>query len=159
MLNKLKSKPMEKLKFLFAIPLIGMMCLLFSFDYGQTTRQVEDQLIGLWEGTDFNFEQTEGPEINQAMIEGGRSLHEGGTFMLKNDKTYEIKDPSGKTNGQGTWSVKNGNVLVTKYTNGYVFQYQILELTDSKLITRSNDVTETPKGNAKINITLSYQKR
>lgn len=159
MLNKLKSTPMEKFKFFLAIPLIGIMFLLFSFDQSQT--KVEDLLIGSWQGTDFTFEQTEGPELSQAMIEGGRALHIGGSFLLKQDKTYEIKDLSGATNGKGTWGVKDKNILVTKTAGGELVHYQIQKLDKNKLIAKQQVETEIPGSNSvsKGTIKLTYVKR
>lgn len=158
MLNKSKSKPMEKFKFFLAIPLIGIMFLLFSFGQGQ---QVDNQLIGSWKGTNFKFEQVGGPEISQAVIEGGRSLHKDGSFIIKKDLTYEIKDPSGTTNGEGSWTLKNGNILVTEDAGGELIRYQIQELNHDKLIVKQQVAIEIPgyDTTSKGIITLTYMEK
>jgi hypothetical protein len=112
----------------------------------------EEQLLGSWEGTEFQFEQLQGPALDIAMIEGGRALHEGGRLILSPDKTYEIKDSSGETNGQGEWKLEDEQILVIGDTS-----YEIVELSDRRLVTKH--LVSIEDIGAQATITLAYRKQ
>jgi len=152
MMNKVKSSVGEKVKFLLCVPLILVMLLLFSFQIGMDEKKLE----GTWKGSEFKFEQTQGPSL-EAMVEGGKSLHVDGRLSLNKDKTYQILDPSGSMNGQGTWSL-DGEVLKLTDERQNVVEYQLVEVNSSRLITKHKVETETPMGIVLGTILLTYSK-
>lgn len=152
MMNKVKSSVGEKVKFLLCVPLILVMLLLFSFQIGINEKKLE----GTWKGSEFKFEQTLGPNL-AAMVEGGKSLHVDGRLSLNKNKTYQILDPSGSMNGKGIWSL-DGKILKMIDERQNVVEYQIVEVNDSRLITKHKVETETPMGIVSGTIVLTYSK-
>ncbi|UZR99894.1 M56 family metallopeptidase [Chondrinema litorale] len=154
MMNKSNSKKLLKGRFLFAIPLIGFFMMLFSFDFQGINQK---DLEGSWTGTNLSFKQTQGPDV-AAMVEGGKSLHIGGILMLKDDHTYQIKEPSGSINGKGNWKMDNTSTFTNTDANGEVTTYKIIDLESDKLITTHKVSMDTPNGKVVGEITLSYKR-
>lgn len=152
MMNKPKSNAWEKSKFLMGIPLMFAVLLLFSCQIGGSAMKVQ----GIWSGTDFKFEQSEGPDL-AAMVEGGKSLHVNGKLMLNENKTYQILDPSGTMNGKGIWLL-DGEVLKLIDERQNEVAYQVIKLNDSELVTKHEVNMETPMGVVAGTIVLTYSK-
>ncbi len=123
------------------------------FSCGKST---EEMLIGTWSGTDFKFDQSEGPDL-AAMVEGGKGLHIDGKLILEETGTYIITSPEDRMNSKGTWKVKGDNLMMTDEAKNEVV-YTIVAVDEAQLIT-SNDVKmESPLGNIAGKITLTYKK-
>jgi hypothetical protein len=152
MMNKPKSDAREKSKFLMAIPLMFALLFLFSFQIGSS----EMRLQGKWSGTDFKFEQSEGPDL-ATMVEGGKSLHINGKLRLNKNKTYQILDPSGVMNGNGTWLL-DGEVLKMTDERQNEVAYQVVKVNDSELVTKHEVNMETSEGVVAGTIVLTYSK-
>ncbi len=150
MMNKTKSKAIQKNRFLLSIPLLLLMIGLFSCD--MATSQAD--LTGTWTGTEFQFEQSEGPDM-AAMIEGGKSLHVDGKLTLNEDGTMSITSGQGDVNGSGTWELEDNTIVVTMYENEVTY-YEIVSATDQELITNHEVEFETPMGKLAGIITLTY---
>jgi beta-lactamase regulating signal transducer with metallopeptidase domain len=150
MMNKTKSNAIQKNRFLLSIPLLMLMIGLFSCNMAAN----QADLTGTWTGTEFQFEQTEGPDMT-AMIEGGRTLHEGGKLTLNEDGTMSITSGQGDVNGSGTWELENNTIVVTMYEDEITY-YEIVSATDQELITKHEVEFETPMGKLAGIITLTY---
>ncbi len=152
MMNKVKSSVGEKAKFLVTVPLVLVMLLLFSFQ----TQINENKIEGIWIGSEFKFEKTQGPNL-EALVEGGRSLHIGGKLSLNENKTYQILDPTGSMNGQGIWDL-DGEVLRMTDEGQNVVEYQLVEVDNSTLVTKHEVSMETPMGMVAGTIMLTYSR-
>jgi len=145
----MKNRILNSMKNLFLFALTAT--LLFSC--GKST---EEMLIGTWSGTDFKFDQSEGPDL-AAMVEGGKGLHIDGKLILEETGTYIITSPEDRMNSKGTWKVKGDNLMMTDEAKNEVV-YTIVAVDEAQLIT-SNDVKmESPLGNIAGKITLTYKK-
>ncbi|MBB6325543.1 hypothetical protein FHS59_001158 [Algoriphagus iocasae] len=153
MMNKTKSTAIQKNRFLLGIPLVVLMIGLFSCNMAVS----QSELTGTWTGTDFQFEQTEGPDLS-AMIEGGRALHEGGKLMLNEDGTMEISTEKGEVNGSGVWKKVDDKTLLIHDKSGEVTYYEIISATDKELITKHDVEMDTPMGKVAGTITLTYKR-
>lgn len=91
------------------------------------------------------------------MISGGEALHLGGTFLIGEDGSYEIRDPEGKLNGSGTWILENDR-LITKASDRSSQSYQVLELNENTMKTEHLVMMDTPDGEVKGRIYLTYKK-
>ena len=146
----MKNWTLTLLKNLFFFALIGILLV----SCGKST---EEKLIGTWSGTDFKFDQTEGPDL-APMIEGGKGLHIDGKLILEETGTYIITSPEDMMNGKGTWKVDKDHLIMKGENNENEVVYDILDVTDKQLIT-SNDVSmESPLGAIAGKITLTYKK-
>ncbi|MBN3584677.1 M56 family metallopeptidase [Algoriphagus aestuarii] len=153
MMNKTKSNAILKNRFLLGIPMLVLMVGLFSCDMAMS----QSELIGTWTGTEFQFDQTEGPDLT-AMVEGGKALHKGGKLIINEDGTAEIVSGQGDINGSGTFRFyENGNVLILTM-NGEETRHEVLELTDEKLVTKNEVAMDTPMGKVAGTITLTYKR-
>ncbi|MBN7810533.1 lipocalin family protein [Algoriphagus sp. H41] len=152
MMNKTKSNAKERLRFLMGIPLVVAMLGLFSCQMGSS----DEDLVGTWTGTDFEFEQTQGPDL-PGVVEGGKNLHVDGKMVLNADKTYEIRDSSRTINGKGVWEL-DGSVLRTTDDKGNVIEYEVVSSSATKLVTKHHVSLETPMGVLEGTIVLSYEK-
>jgi hypothetical protein len=117
----------------------------------------EEKLIGTWSGTDFKFEQSEGPDL-AAMVEGGKGLHIDGKLILEETGTFIITSPEDMMNGKGTWKVKNDQLIMKRENHKEEVVYDILSISDEQLITSNNVAMESPLGNIAGKITLTYKK-
>jgi hypothetical protein len=117
----------------------------------------EEKLIGTWSGTDFKFEQSEGPDL-AAMVEGGKGLHIDGKLILEGTGTFIITSPEDMMNGKGTWKVKNDQLIMKRENDKEEVVYEILSISDEQLITSNNVAMESPLGNIAGKITLTYKK-
>lgn len=154
MMNKTKSTAIQKNRFLLGIPLVVLMIGLFSCNMAVS----QSELTGTWIGTDFQFEQTEGPDLS-AMIEGGRALHEGGKLILNEDGSAKIVAGQGDMNGSGTFRFyDNGNLLIVTMEGGEETRYEVVSLTDEELITKHDVAMDTPMGKVAGTITLTYKR-
>jgi len=117
----------------------------------------EEKLIGTWSGTDFKFEQSEGPDL-AAMVEGGKGLHIDGKLILEGTGTFIITSPEDMMNGKGTWKVKNDQLIMKRENDKEEVVYDILSISDEQLITSNNVAMESPLGNIAGKITLTYKK-
>ncbi len=154
MMNKTKSTAIQKNRFLLGIPLVVLMIGLFSCNMAVS----QSELTGTWIGTDFQFEQTEGPDLS-AMIEGGRALHEGGKLILNEDGSAKIVSGQGDMNGSGTFRFyENGNQLIMTMEGGEETSYEVVSLTDEELITKHDVAMDTPMGKVAGTITLTYKR-
>lgn len=152
MMNKTKSKSNQKMRFFLGLPLLVLMVGLFSCDLAMS----QTDLMGVWKGTEFQFEQTEGPDMT-AMIEGGRALHEGGRLILNEDGNFEIFAGQGDMNGSGTWKLSEDEDLLILTMNGdEETKYSIVSLSDEELVTKHEVEFESPMGKLAGIITLTY---
>lgn len=151
MMNKTKSSFSQKMRFFLSLPLLVLMIGLFSCNMALS----QTDLTGVWNGTDFQFEQTAGPDMS-AMIEGGRALHEGGKLNLKKDGTMEITSGKGEVNGTGVWKKVDEKNLLIHLSSGDVTHYEIVSATEKELITKHEVEFETPMGKLAGIITLTY---
>lgn len=138
------------MKNLFLFALIAT--LLFSC--GKST---EELLIGTWSGTDFKFDQSEGPDL-AAMIEGGKGLHIDGKLILEETGTYIITSPEDMINGKGTWKVKKDQLIMKSEKDQKEVVYDIISVSETQLITGNEVAMESPLGNIAGKITLTYKK-
>lgn len=149
-----KPIPMKNnhLNSIFSILLVSMVIILSAC--GKST---EELVIGTWTGTDFDFEQTQGPSLG-AMIEGGMDLHVRGKLILEETGTYIISSPDNVMNGKGVWEVKSDQLIMTDDMDNEV-TYEILEISEEEMITLNEVAMETPLGNLAGKITLTYKKQ
>lgn len=152
MMNKPKSSRMDKARFLVGIPLLCALVFLFSCQIGGGEKDIQ----GEWTGSDFQFEQTSGPEI-PGVVEGGKSLHIGGKLNLNQDMSYVISDAQGTINGRGTWMLA-GDVLKMTDDQENVVEYQVVSISDKELVTKHEASLETPMGILAGTIQLTYNK-
>lgn len=131
--------------------------ILFLFLLGSCEGNTKEMLIGTWEGTDFDFEQSEGPDLS-AMIDGGKELHINGQLILEEAGTYIITAAGGMINGKGTWEIKSG-MLIMLDENGNEIMNTIEDLSGNELVTSNEVAMETPLGNIAGKITLKYSRR
>ncbi|MEN2282484.1 M56 family metallopeptidase [Algoriphagus sp. SE2] len=150
MMNKAKSSSNQKKRFFLSIPLLILMVGLFSCNMALS----QSDVTGKWEGTEFVFDQTEGPDMS-AMIEGGRALHEGGTLTLNEDGSMKITSGQGDMNGSGTWKLENNTIVVTMNGDEITY-YEIVRVSDDELVTKHEVEFETPMGKLAGIITLTY---
>lgn len=134
------------------ILIVSTLLILFSCTSGFD----EEDLQGAWKGEDFQFVQSEGPNL-VAMIDGGRELHTQSELILNADGTYEIRVNDTIINGEGNWSLKDGGIFETNDGNETV-EYEVLELSDDSLITKHEVDYDTPMGKIAGTITLSYKR-
>lgn len=132
--------------------IVSTLAVLFSCTSGFE----KEDLQGTWKGEDFQFVQSEGPNL-VAMIEGGRELHTQSDLILNEDGTYEIRVKDDIINGEGTWTLEDGGIFQTNDGNETV-EYEILKLSDDSLITKHEVDYETPMGKIAGTITLSYKR-
>ena len=132
---------------------IFTMSLTFLISCGKST---EELIVGTWSGTDFTFDQTEGPDL-AAMVEGGKGLHIDGKLILEATGTYIVTSPEDRMNSKGTWKVKGDELMMTDESNNEVI-YTIVALDEAQLITSNNVKMESPLGNIAGTITLTYKK-
>jgi beta-lactamase regulating signal transducer with metallopeptidase domain len=152
MMNKSKSNNLLKAKFLLTVPLLVLMIGLFSCDMTGMNKKI----IGTWEGSDFSFEQSEGPEMT-AMIEGGKQLHMDGRLIVRENGTYQITVGQDDINGSGVWKVEGNSFITTDARENEVF-YEIIELIDNKLVTVQEVKMDTPQGTVAGKIILTYSR-
>jgi hypothetical protein len=119
-------------------------------------KSTEEMLVGTWSGTDFKFDQTEGPDL-AAMVEGGKGLHIDGKLILEATGTYIITSPEDMMNSKGTWKVKGNDLMMTDEAKNEVV-YTIVALDEVQLITSNEVKMESPLGNIAGTITLTYKK-
>lgn len=131
---------------------------LFTFCLIVSGCQSGNDLAGTWTGTKFSFEQTQGPDIS-AMIRGGEALHIGGQLILNEDNSYQIKNPEGSVNGEGTWTKNDPGSFTTTDSNGETTVYTIQTLNNSSLVTKHSVNMSTPDGDVSGEITLSYERQ
>lgn len=153
MMNTRKTNSNQKARFLVTVPLLAFLSVIFSFNQGEIQKE---SIVGEWKGSAFSFEQISGPDVS-AMISGGEALHIGGTFLLGEDGSYEIRDPQGNQNGTGTWSLEE-DMLTTKAADLSTQAYQVLELSENRMKTEHLVMMDTPDGEVKGKIYLTYKK-
>jgi hypothetical protein len=146
----MKNRMLNPLKNLFFFVL--MATLLFSCG-----KSKEEMLIGTWSGTDFKFDQTEGPDL-VALVQGGKGLHIDGKLILEETGTYIITSPEDMMNGKGIWKVKKDQLIMKGENDKEEVFYDILSLSDEQLITANEVAMESPLGNIAGKITLTYKK-
>lgn len=117
----------------------------------------KELLIGTWQGSDFTFEQSEGPDL-AAMIEGGKDLHLNGKLIIEETGTYIITSPDDMMNGKGTWELKDGMLVLLDDNENEVLN-TIEEISEDLLVTSNEVAMETPLGNIAGKIMLTYEKR
>lgn len=146
----MKNRMLTPLKNLFIFALM----LTFLTSCGKST---EELLVGTWSGTDFKFDQTEGPDL-AAMVDGGKGLHIEGKLILEATGTYIITSPEDRMNGKGTWKVKKDQLIMKGENDKEEVVYDILSVSDKQLITSNEIKMESPLGNIAGKITLTYKK-
>jgi len=146
----MKHQIVNTLKNLFSFALI----IILISSCGKST---EELLVGTWSGTDFKFDQTEGPDLS-AMVEGGKGLHIDGKLILEATGTYIITSPEDMMNGKGTWKVKKDQLVMKGENDQEEVVYDILAISEEQLITENKVAMESPLGNIAGKITLTYKK-
>jgi hypothetical protein len=114
---------------------------------------VEDKLVGAWKGSDQLFARSSGPNL-VATIDGGLSRQLKTTLKLNRDRTYQklVGEYDSKS---GSWELAE-NELILVDELGKTVLYKLLKVTNDELII-SNEVTmDTPDGEIKGTIRLSY---
>lgn len=114
---------------------------------------LEGKLVGTWQGSDFLFQKTEGPDI-AVTINGGLDQHLRSKFMLNEDGTFQ-KLVGEYDNGKGTWLVKDEQ-LITTNENDDEFIYTLIKVTDTELVTLHEVAIDTPNGALAGKIISSY---
>ncbi|SHM30490.1 hypothetical protein SAMN04488057_1018 [Cyclobacterium lianum] len=89
------------------------------------------------------------------MVAGGEALHVGGRFLIRADGSYKIFDPKGNQNGEGHWEVNDG-ILRTSTADQPDQEYQLIELNEDSLVTLHQVSMDTPEGEVKGKIKLTY---
>lgn len=145
---------MKKLQIPFANYLVFLATILILSGCGKST---EELLVGKWAGTDFDFEQTEGPDL-AAMIEGGKDLHIRGNLILEETGTYIISSPDNVINGKGVWKVKGDELTMIDENKNEVI-YEILDISETQMVTYNEVAMQTPLGNLAGKITLTYKRQ
>ncbi len=146
----MKNRTLPLLKNLYFFALIGVLLV----SCGKST---EEMLIGTWSGSDFKFDQTEGPDL-AAMIEGGKGLHIDGKLILEETGTYIITSPEDMMNGKGTWKVEKDHLVMKGENDEKEVVYNILAISDEQLITANDVSMDSPLGAIAGKITLTYKK-
>lgn len=146
----MKNHMLAHLKNLFIFTLL----LTFLTSCGKST---EELLVGTWSGTDFKFDQIEGPDL-AAMVDGGKGLHIEGKLILEATGTYIITSPEDRMNGKGTWKVKKDQLIMKGENDKEEVVYDVLSVSDKQLITSNEVKMESPLGNIAGKITLTYKK-
>ncbi|MCE7057284.1 M56 family metallopeptidase [Algoriphagus sp. AGSA1] len=152
MMNKTKSNRMLKSRFLLTVPLAALMIGLFSCDMAGGTKKI----VGTWVGSDFSFEQTEGPDMTE-MMEGGKQLHMDGKLIIRENGTYQIVTGQDDMNGNGIWKMEGDNFITTDAREN-VTVYEIKKLDPDQLKTVHAVSMDTPMGTVAGNITLTYSR-
>lgn len=137
--------------------LFPFLALFLAFTMVSCGKSTEEMLVGTWSGTDFNFDQTEGPDL-AAMIEGGKGLHIDGKLILEETGTYIITSPEDMMNGKGTWKVKKDQLIMKGENDQKEVVYDIISISDDQLMTANEVAMESPLGNIAGKITLTYKK-
>jgi len=135
-------------KFSCILPLLILSVCVFSCREG-----VEDKLVGAWKGSDQLFARSSGPNL-VATIDGGLSRQLKTTLKLNRDRTYQklVGEYDSKS---GSWELAE-NELILVDELGKTVLYKLLKVTNDELII-SNEVTmDTPDGEIKGTIRLSY---
>ncbi|MHA7128333.1 lipocalin-like domain-containing protein [Algoriphagus namhaensis] len=130
--------------------------LVLAFTLTSCGKSPQELIVGTWSGTDFEFEQTQGPDMS-AVVEGGRDLHLDGKMILEETGTYIISDPDNVMNGKGTWKINSDELVLTDDQKNEVV-YELISISESKLVIMNEVAMETPMGNLAGKITLTYQK-
>lgn len=146
-MKKTIHTPIKNLSILALIFILATSC-------GKST---EELLVGTWSGTDFKFDQSEGPDL-AAMIEGGKGLHIDGKLILEATGTYIITSPEDMMNGKGTWKVKKDQLIMKSENKNEEVVYEIVSISEDQLITSNDVAMESPLGNIAGKITLTYKK-
>jgi hypothetical protein len=146
----MKNRKLNLLRNLLFIALTATML----FSCGKNT---EKMLIGTWSGTDFKFDQTEGPDL-AAVVEGGKGLHVDGKLILEETGTFIITSPEDMMSGKGTWKVTSDQLIMKAENAKEEVVYDIVAISDSQLITTNEVAMESPLGNIAGKITLTYKK-
>lgn len=141
LINKRRS-----ILFLFIFPFLLSSC-------GGNTKEM---LVGTWEGTDFDFDQSEGLDLS-AMIDGGKELHINGQLILEETGTYIITSAGGMMNGKGTWEIKDGMLIMLDENENEVIN-TIEDLSEDELVTSNEVAMQSPLGNIAGKITLKYKR-
>ena len=116
----------------------------------------KELIVGTWTGTDFSFEQTEGPDLAD-LVKGGEQLHINGKLILEETGTYIISTADDVINGKGTWEIKGDEfTMIDEQDNEVV--YEIIDLSKAEMTTLHEVKMETPLGNLAGKITLTYKK-
>ncbi|MFC5623212.1 hypothetical protein [Algoriphagus winogradskyi] len=133
--------------------LLPISLLIFSLTAFSCSADLEDKVVGNWQGYDFLFQKTEGPDI-VVTINGGLEQHLRSKLILSDNGTFQ-KLVGEYDNGKGTWVVEEDK-LITTNENGEKLIYTLLKVTDKELMTLHEVDLKTPDGTLKGKIILSY---
>ncbi|WP_425639333.1 hypothetical protein ACPUEN_06690 [Algoriphagus yeomjeoni] len=133
--------------------LLPISILIISLTTFSCSVNLEDKVVGTWQGYDFMFQKTEGPDI-VVTINGGLEQHLRSKLVLSDEGTFQ-KLVGEYDNGKGTWLVEDDK-LITTYVNGEELIYTLLKVTDKELMTMHEVDLKTPDGTLKGKIILSY---
>lgn len=131
------------------------LCLILSIGVFSCSSDLEEKLIGTWQGSDFLFHKTEGPDV-VLTINGGLEQHLRSKLIFAEDGTYQ-KLVGEYANGNGVWLVDK-DLLFTKGENDFEQVYKLVQVTDTKLVTRHEVTLETPDGDLIGEIILTYSR-
>nr|WP_139235829.1 hypothetical protein [Algoriphagus locisalis] len=114
---------------------------------------LEEKLVGAWQGSDYLFQKTGGPDI-VVTVNGGIEQHLRSKLILEEDGSFQ-RLVGEYDNGKGTWSVQDDQ-LIARNESGEEVNYTLIKVSDHELITLHGVELETPSGVLKGKIRLSY---
>ncbi|MEP0713099.1 MAG: hypothetical protein ABJC55_14365 [Algoriphagus sp.] len=120
---------------------------------GSCSSGLEKKLLGTWQGSDFLFVKTAGPDL-VATVNGGLDQHVKSRLILNEDSTYQ-RLVGEYDNGQGTWKV-NDDQLILRDEAGNELIYKVMKVTEMELVISQEVSMDTPSGELSGSITLSY---
>lgn len=123
--------------------LLPISLLFFSFSIFSCSVNLEEKLVGTWNGYDFSFQKTEGPDI-AVTINGGLEQHLRSKLILNENGTFQ-KLVGEYDNGKGIWNVEDDKLIAT-LDNGDEMVYTLLKVTDKELMTLHEVEMESPDG-------------
>ena len=127
--------------------------LFFSLSIFSCSVNLEEKLVGTWNGYDFSFQKTEGPDI-AVTVNGGLGQHLRSKLILNENGTFQ-KLVGEYDNGKGIWYVEDDKLIAT-LDNGDEIVYTLLKVTDKELMTLHEVEMESPDGTLVGKIVLSY---
>lgn len=133
--------------------LLASILLIISLSTFSCNGGLEGKLAGTWQGSDFLFQKTEGPDI-VVTVNGGIEQHLKSKLILIDDGTFQ-RLVGEYDNGKGTWLVKDDQ-LITTAENGDELIYTLIKVTDKELVTLHEVEIDTPNGALAGKIVLSY---
>lgn len=115
--------------------------IIVAFLFTACTQNHEDQLIGLWQGSDLMI-KNDTLKMDSSVLKENLVAHKGTTYEFKPDHNFEVRMiyKSNLSISNGKWALdKEGKILsITDTVSGMNQQHRIDELSEENLTLRSN---------------------